>query len=339
MTVTTKQIADELLQVSASPHDVRSDGWGAVLRIINSLLRGTPDFVSSRPKEGQTSIADWSARYGVVFKDLPKEADDTTIRIMTDPYYNTDVQKIAIKGDNAVFSIQYRMSVSTFKTRVKTEWKDIDEDTRKRVPVLDDKDQPVFETLPPQTKESKITAKMAVPLSFFVELLTEIGRDSLLTPPPENYVPPVIGEALMNVLGAAGIHPGQERMMRAMAQMAHSIGPHMVACDDGWGGKRRGGPMEYMPDVRDMMMMVSEDYAMLGYGRGRPIPCRVFLQPDDQGRMEIIAEPYSAEEIKQNQLLRGSRGQWAEWKVSDTEAVQKRLPPKEEPKKFTKSIR
>ncbi len=338
MTVTAKQIADELLTISASePRDVHSFGWTAVLRIVNSLLRGTPDFVTSRPKDGQTSIADWAAQYGITFKDLPQSADDTTIRLHTDPYYNTDIQKIAIKGDNAVFSFQYRMTVSTVKTRAKTVWKNIDEDTRKRVPVLDDKDQPVFETLPPQTTESKITAKMTVPLSFFVELLTEVGRDTLLALPPENYVPPVIGEALMNVLGAAGIHPGQERMMRAMAQMA-SMGPRMVACDDGWGGKRRGN-MEYFPDVRDLMMMVSEDYAMLGYGRGKPVPCRVFLQPDDQGRMEIIAEPYSAEEIKQNQLLRGSRSQWAEWRVSDTEAVQKRLPPKEEPKQFTKSIR
>lgn len=307
MTVTAKQIADELLTISASePRDVYSFGWTAVLRIVNSLLRGTPDFVTSRPKDGQTSIADWAAQYGITFKDLPQSADDTTIRLHTAPYYNTDIQKIAIKGDNAVFSFQYRMTVSTVKTRAKTVWKNIDEDTRKRVPVLDDNDQPVFETLPPQTTESKITAKMTVPLSFFVELLTEIGRDTLLALPPENYVPPVIGEALMNVLGAAGIHPGQERMMRAMAQMA-SMGPRMVACDDGWGGK--------------------------------PVPCRVFLQPDDQGRMEIIAEPYSVEEIKQNQLLRGSRSQWAEWRVSDTEAVQKRLPPKEEPKKFTKSIR
>lgn len=336
MTVTTKQIADELLQISTmEPRDVHSHGWTAVLRIVNSLLRGTPEFVTSRPKENQTSIADWSERYGVTFKDLPKGADDTTIRIHTDPYYNTDIQKIAIKGDNAVFSIEYRMSVSTFKTRVKTEWKDIDEDTRKRVPVLDEKDQPVFETLPPQTKESKITAKMAVPLSFFADLLNEIERPSLLSPPPENYVPPVIGEALMNVLGAAGIHPGQERMMRAMMQMAQM--PRMVVASDDFQGSR-GEARAYMRDMRDMMMDMG-GYEMLGYGRGRPIPCRVFLQPDDQGRMEIIAEPYSAEEIKQNQLLRGSRNQWADWKVSDTEAVQKRLPRKEEPKKFVKSIR
>lgn len=337
MTVTNKQVADQLALITKSEEkeDFHSVGWTAVQRIVHSTLRGSPDFITSRPKEHQLSIAEWCARYNVVFKDLPASADDTTIRINVDSDYNPIIKKMSLKGDNLIVSIEYSMTVSVFKTRVKTEWKDIDEDTRKRVPVLDENEQPIFETLPPQSKESKIVGKMTLPVDFFVELLNEIGRDSLMEPPPENYVPPVIGEALMNVLGAAGIHPGQERMMRAMMQMAHM--PRMAAvCESDERGRK--GVRGYAMDFRDMMMDMG-GYEMLGYGRGRPIPCRVFLQPDDQGRTEIIAEPYSTEEIKQNQILRGQRQKWAEWIVQCTEAVQKRLPPREEPKKFVKSIR
>ena len=76
----------------------------------------------------------------------------------------------------------------------------------------------------------------------------------------------------------------------------------------------------YVRDMRDMVMDMG-GYEMLGYGRGRPVPCRVFLQPDDKGRMEIIAEPYSHKEIEENQLLRGVRALWAEWNVAKTNAI------------------
>lgn len=337
MSVTKKQVADQLAQIAKSEEkeDFHSFGWTAVTRIVHSIMRGSPDYITSRPKELQLSIADWCERYNVVFKNLPASADDTTIRINVDADYAPIIDKMALKGENLILSIECSMTVSVFKTRMKTEWKDIDEDTRKRVPILDENEQPIFETLPPQSKESKIIAKMTLPVDFFVELLTEIGRDSLLEKPPENYIPEPIGEALMNVLGAAGVHPGQERMMRAMMQMAHM--PRMVVCDaDERAG--RNGVRGYAMDMRDMMMDMG-GYEMLGYGRGRPVPCRVFLQPDDQGRMEIIAEPYKPEEIKENQLLRGSRGQWAEWKVTSTEAVLKRQPWKQAPKpQYTMSI-
>ena len=325
MSVTKKQVTEQLALIAKSEEkeDFHSLGWTAIRRIAHSILTGSPDFITSRPKERQLSIAEWCERYNVVFKDLPPFADDTTVRINVVPGYAPTITKIALKGDNLILSIEYSMSVSVFKTRIKTEWKDIDDDTRKRVPVLDDKDQPIFETLQPQTKESKIIGKMTLPVDFFVELLNEIGRDSLMEPPPENYVPPVIGEALMNVLGAAGIHPGQERMMRAFAQMVQ-MGPRMMVSSDDFQGSR-SETRAYVRDMRDMMMDMG-GYEMLGYGRGKPIPCRVFLQPDDQGRMEIIAEPYSVEEVKQNQLLRGSRGRWAEWRVDTADAVLKRQP-------------
>lgn len=322
MSVTKKQVAEQLALIAKSEEkeDFHSRGWTAVQRIAQALLRGGPDFITSRPNERQTSIADWCERYKVVFKDLPPSADDTTIRIEVDPAYNPIIDKMALKGDNLILSLKYSMTVSVFKTRIKTEWKNIDEDTRKRVPVLDDKNQPIFETLPPQSTSNEIIGKMTVPVDFFVDLLNEIGRDSLMEPPPENYVPPVIGEALMNVLGAAGIHPGQERMMRAFSQM----GPRMMISRDDC-EVSRSEARAYVRDMRDMVMDMG-GYEMLGYGRGRPVPCRVFLQPDDKGRMEIIAEPYSPEEIKQNQLLRGARGLWAEWNVTNTNAVLARQP-------------
>lgn len=331
MSVTKKQVADQLALISKSEEkeDFHSVGWTAVQRIVHAMLRGSPDYISSRPKERQLSIAEWCARHNVVFKDLPASADDTTIRITVDPHYNPIIKKMSLKGDNLIVSIEYSMTVSVFKTRVKTVWKDIDEDTRKRVPVLDENEQPIFETLPPQSKESKIVGKMTLPVDLFVDLLNEIGRDSLMEPPPENYVPPVIGEALMNVLGAAGIHPGQERMMRAMMQMARM--PRMVAVCDADERAGRNGVRGYAMDMRDMMMDMG-GYEMLGYGRGNPVPCRVFLQPDDKGRTEIIAEPYSPDEIKQNQILRRNREKWMKWIVQDTEAVLKRKPWQEAPK-------
>lgn len=325
MSVTKKQIAEQLALIAKSEEkeNFHSRGWTAVQRIVQSLLRGGPAFITSRPNERRTSIADWCERYNVVFKDLPPSADDTTIRIEVDHHYNPIIDKMAIKGDNLIVSLKYSMTVSVFKTRIKTEWRNIDEDTRKRVPVLDDKNQPIFETLPPQSTASKIIGKMTVPVDFFVDLLNEIGRVSLMEPPPENYVPPVIGEALMNVLGAAGIHPGQERMMRAFSHMMQ-MGPRMMVSRDDC-EVSRSEARAYVRDMRDMVMDMG-GYEMLGYGRGRPVPCRVFLQPDDQGRMEIIAEPYSPEEIKENQLLRGSRGLWAEWNVASTNAVLARQP-------------
>ena len=195
MSVTKKQVAEQLALIAKSEEKekLHSRGWTAVQRIVQSLLRGGPEFITSRPNECQTSIADWCDRYKVVFKDLPPSADDATIRIEVDHHYNPIIDKMAIKGDNLIVSLKYSMTVSVVNTRMKTVWKNIDEDTRKRVPVLDDQNQPVFEKLPPQNTTSKIIGKMTVPVDFFVDLLNEIERDSLMEPPPENYVPPVIG--------------------------------------------------------------------------------------------------------------------------------------------------
>lgn len=352
MTVTVEQVAAELREIDAVLTSEKSDKWRspgekALAHIVRSLLGVyAADYIVDRPKpvedkDGAISyskraykemtIAEWSALHHIVF-DIPKHDKGATIRIGVDNHYARNVAKIEIVGDNAVIHTRFeRMTISTFKTRPKTEWKDIDAETKKLVPVLDKDNQPIIESLPPQTKETHVIGRMTIPLAALAGLLNEIGRDSFGGSVAEDYVPAVIGEALSNVLGAAGIHPMQERFVRAMAAMprmiAMSAGPRSGrGMRGGIGPQVDDGVLEYAPDMRDMMMMLSEDYAMLGYGRGKPIPCRVFLQPDDKGRMEIIAEPYPASEIKENQLERGRRTSWSEWNVQDTDFVRSLVP-------------
>lgn len=288
MTVTIDQIASEISTITPN-----TNGWDALTKITKILLHGTPDRIFLVPTEKQVGISEWADKFNVVFKNLPVPDDESaTVVIETDQYYWKGFTKVDVVGANAVFTLDFKMSVTTVGTRIKTEWKQIDDETRKLVKVLDATGQPVIEKLPPDRKTSTATGEMLVPLSFFVDLLNEIGRDSLITEAGENYIPAVLGEALANVLGAAGV----QQQMLIPQKMTYTMGRGNLNPDD----HRHAMMMSFLHQTK---------------------PTRIFIQPDDKGRMEVVAEPYSDEEIKNNYEERGTRALWAKWSVSNTETV------------------
>lgn len=48
------------------------------------------------------------------------------------------------------------------------------------------------------------------------------------------------------------------------------------------------------------------------------IPYRIFLQPHPDGRTEIVAEPYSKKELRENQDEIYSKREWAAWDIGKT---------------------
>lgn len=323
MTATVQKITEELQFLSNFTDSSKesSNGWKALNSIMRSIMATSPQEVRTGPDldkiKPELQLHNWMARYGVVFDDLPVDPE-ITVRIQTEPHYLNKVEKIKVEAGKATFSMKFLMMTWIAKTRPKMEWKDIDADTKKRVAVLDDEGKPVIEKLPPKTTQNEIEGKLTLPIAFFVDLLAEIGRDSLLTKVEDDYVPPVLGAALANILGGVGgLDPRTEKVMRALidsSRRGYNIYPFA-----------RG----YERDNFDMMMDTVSGYEMLGYGPGaaRAIPCRLFLQPDDKGRMEIVAEPYSAEEIAENQRERTAKGYWSEWKVFDTNTVKNMVAP------------
>lgn len=210
--------------------------------------------------------------------------------------FHRDGTDMFVSGDFVVFTLPMEVSTMEQTYKPKTQWIDVDDMTKKLVPVLDADENPVMEKAERKEDTASIVVPFAIPIQWFVDLLNEVGRDSFMTAPPKNYIPEPLGEAMMSFFPS----------------IMSAINPTMML-DDGWGGHPR--------DLREwnrsagIAMMRSMPPMMIN----NPVPSRIFLKPEEgTNRTEIVFEPYTKDELRDNRDIRNNRQRWAEWRFKDT---------------------
>lgn len=267
-------------------------GQEALQQIGDSILRSGPSGIGwIKPDYAKTRFAE----AGIVDIEFPAGTEQVTPKRMGG--------KIVLEDDTVFVEVVIECHVKNVEYKPKMQWVDIDPDTRKRVPVLDADRNPVVKETNVNYEMVPVSARLPIPIRLIVDIMNEIGRPSLLEEPDPKYVPAPLGMALASLL------PGPV-MAQLMPPMRHV--------------NRRGdyGDSEYYDWVRDpgfpppaMMMMM--DHMM---DRRPAIPCRVFLQPHPDGRTEIVAEPYTKQELRDNQDEIRNKKDWSCWDITRTEA-------------------
>ncbi len=226
------------------------------------------------------------ARRGVVV-EFPEHSDLV---------YFTGMGGVSLDGDGVRVVAKFTVVVEKVELKPQMQWVDIDAETRKLLPVLDENRQPVMKKSDTVRETvDDVRGYFIIPIAFLVDLMNEIDRPSLLENVHSSYVPARLGDALASLLPGMSI-PKQMLMpsmsMRRVQSMLHPL---------------------------DEMAMM---HCMDAYARP-PVPCRLFLQPHADGRTEIVAEPYSKEELRKNDDEIRNRSDWARWEIERSETFQK----------------
>lgn len=171
------------------------------------------------------------------------------------------------------------------------EWVDIDENHRERRPVLDKNKQPKMKKKKAETVSTNEVFTYKIPLPFFVELLAEIDRDSIIDL-PKDYVPEPLGGQMAQIFG--------QGLAFAMMNSPWSY-------DAPW-----------PPHGKMLMSRQSHRYDNVA-----PKPFRVFMKPEPGAeRFELMFEPYSDEEIRTRADLIANRREWATGQITKTKTMQ-----------------
>jgi hypothetical protein len=203
------------------------------------------------------------------------------------------IVSISLNGDNVEITRNLKLlkKLPPRKEAV-VKWVQIDENTRVRENVLDASGHPKMKTLKAEEIVESIPLVYSLPISFFEDLLNEIGQKSLISPPSSDYIPAQLGSNLMEALSSL------------------SLAPELMPLRD-FGAKCPG-----------WNAFTGRSASFTGRSALYPTPFRLFLKPE-QGtdRQEIIIEPYPEEEIKANYRLIADRKNWSNFDVSSTKTV------------------
>jgi hypothetical protein len=135
---------------------------------------------------------------------LPETAD---LIYSPDNKCEIHLRSVRVEKDDVVVTIgQWVSHIAEVTTEPKMAWVLLDDKTKIKRPVLDDKGQPIVKTIKHEAKNELLDLTYRFPLSLFVNLLNEIGRDSLIKKElPDGYIPEVASNPLSEILNS--MHP------------------------------------------------------------------------------------------------------------------------------------
>lgn len=242
---------------------------------------------------GERGSSAHSLTAGLFNKTIARMYDQKIAENVIDVYapehnYDLFLRGVVVDGETVAVTVKQWVRYAPKETETpKMEWVQIDETTRKLQPALDANKKPKVTKKKEESQTERIDFTYRFPLAFFVDLLTEIGRDSVITAPGPDYVPEPLGTYLSQIL----------QSMSPVLMMGMNRG--MIT---------KGGDWDH-PFFRESQ-------------RARITPFRLFLKPEPgTDRMEIVAEPYSKEETKAHEWLCSHRRNWALWKIDTTAAM------------------
>ncbi len=293
---------DQVLRLELMDNDVRSRKGVPVGYEFCKLLVVVFDTIYRRG-EPKTSSAH-SMTNGLFQKTVGRAfgmpAPSETITDIYAPENNYDLflSGVKVEGDDVLVTVRQWVRYAPVETHEpKMEWVQVDETTRKLQPALDKHKKPITKKTSGEPKSERLDFTYRLPITFFVHLLGEINRDSLVTPVSKDYVPAPLGNSMSEMV--------QQFFSKMSPLMFH---PKMVA---------RAGGGRLMERQLDSGWEIG--YPMPpSFGRNIP-PFRLFLKPEPgSDRMEVVVEPYPEDEVRAHDTLQEQRRQWSYWKVNDT---------------------